>query len=119
MTTLSSASTPSLGLVDFSVSEGSGLVVAKLDRFASLAKGGIAVGDELRSFNGTPTSELDSLEKVNAFAASVGVGNVLTVRFVRAGTEQELAITLLARKAFSLSLDEVDPTLERKIAPAA
>ena len=107
-----------IGITDFARTPRNGVVVKAVDRFATLPKGGVLVGDELLSLGGIPTSELNTdTAWLDLFNKKIGIGNMLKVKLVRGGKEMELTMKVIGRRPLNLQLDEVDEVLERKIAP--
>lgn len=93
-----------------------GGVIQKVEKFSSAARAGLLVGDEIVAING---QQPQGGEQVMSLLQSVGVGGTAKVNIVRAGKPMEIAVKLIEKKVLNLDLDEVDESLERKIAPAA
>ena len=105
-----------LGLQEFNATAG-GAVVQKMDRFGSLAKAGVQVGDELLSIAGHDLHGADVAKVMDECCEHNAVGSTVQVRLRRNGQEQDVPVQLMAKKAMQLDIDEESEVLERKIAP--
>lgn len=109
---------PSLGLMEWEPTA-RGVLVKRVGKFSSLGRGGVVAGDEILAVGDAPIATLTDGDAATAFLQSIGIGQTVAVRLVRGGEEQRLEVKILARKKLSLDLSEVEPVVERKIAPAA
>jgi len=107
---------PNLGLQEFNATSG-GATVQKMDRFGSLAKAGVQVGDELVSIGGHDLAGADTAKVMDECCDRNVVGSTIQVRLRRNGQEQDVPVQLMAKKAMQLDIDEESEVLERKIAP--
>ena len=89
-------------------------ILRHVDKYGSVAKAGLLVGDEICFINGT---KLESIDEFLELAKTIGIGNVARIRLIRDGKKLEIPVKLRAKPKLMLSLDEVADVLERKIAP--
>jgi S1-C subfamily serine protease len=110
---------PSFGLTEWERTSDQGVVAKRVDRFSSLGKAGVQVGDVLLAINDTALAQLPTPEALMAHWSSLGVGATALVRLLRDGQPLTVPVVLVVKKVVSLDLEEIDASLERKIAPAA
>lgn len=104
----------SFGVLELELTPTGTVLVKKVDKFSSAGKAGIVSGDQIVLFGGEKPS---SPQRSWAIMAEAGVGGTIPVTVLRAGKEIEISMTLLKKRNLDFELDEVDPALERKIAP--
>ena len=91
-----------------------GAVVETVQRFGSVAKAGVVVGDEILTSNG---KRIANFEEWTRDLEQIGIGNSVTLRVIRGGQTLELPMKILERKTLSLEVKALEEVLERKISP--
>lgn len=104
----------SFGLMDFEKTASGTVLVKKVNKFSSLGKAGIGAGDEILAMDGVVAK---SPEEAGAILRAAGIGGSVDFLIRRAGEELHIPVKLLKKRRLNLQLDEVDASLERKIAP--
>ncbi len=84
----------SFGAVPDFAFDGKGVKLGGVTPESPAAKAGLAAGDVITAMNGAPVA---SLQEFSAVLRSLQPGQVVTVRFVRDGREQETTVTVVAR----------------------
>lgn len=105
----------SFGILETEPSPYGGILVKKVSKFSSAGMAGIQKGDEIVTFAGLPAP--DAAARLLEILTAAGIGGVIPVRIRRADQEFDIAMKLVKERRLNLSLDDVDLTLERKIAP--
>ena len=105
----------SFGITETELTASGGVLVKKVNRFSSAGKAGVRNGDEIVVFGGFPAPE--AAERLLEILATTGVGGIVPMRVRRDGQELDISMRLIKARRLNLSLDDVDLTLERKIAP--
>ncbi len=96
-----------------------GYKFTKLNKFGSVAKAGVAVGDVLLSVQGEAVREGMSFPELIAPLVKVGVGGKVVYNVLRAGKAMDFTVKLTKKRTLNFDIEEVDADLERKIAPLA
>lgn len=91
-----------------------GALVESLQRFGSVAKAGVVVGDEIVASNG---AQIVSMEQWHDQLRAVGIGNSVTLSVIRNGQRFEVPMKLIEQKVLSLEVKALEEVLERKISP--